>query len=133
MPIKPKPFDHDHFPTEVYYYFNKSGFRCSFAVGEDCLTAVLRDILDWSASEYVRATRLSSLDSPNAAGTTYTLDLISPYQNEPGPHHTVVLTILNSPDNVAINTSSEWFQKLARTPGHPDPTIRMLKHTKYLT
>lgn len=133
MPTKQKPFNHNHCPTEVHYFFNKAGFRCGFDVGEDCLTAAMKDILEWSVSEYVRAIRLSSLDDPNAAGTTYALDLFYPCQNEPGPHYTVVLTILNSPDNVAINTSSEWFRKLTRTPGHPDPTIRTLKHTKSLT
>jgi len=132
MSRQAKPFDHDHFPKEVHYFFNKAGFRCAFEVGEDCLTAALKDILGWSVSEYVRATRLS-LESPNAAGTTYTLDLFYPYQNEPGPHYTVVLTILNSPDNVAINTSSEWFRTLARTLERPDPAVLTLKHTKSLT
>ena len=132
MPIKPKPFDHDHSPTEVHYYFNKAGFRCSFEVGEDCLTAALKDILNWTVTEYVRATRLSSLDS-TGRGTTYQLDLFYPCRDTPEPDHTVVLSILNSPDNVAIDTSSEWYRTLSGLePLYLKATSRTLKHTKSL-
>ena len=133
MPIKPKSFDHDHFPDKVHYFYNSSGFRCDFDVGEDCLTAALKDVLNWSVCEYVRATRLSKYNE-DATGTTYTLDMFYPCPDGPEPDHSVVLTILNSPDNVAIDASSEWYRTLSGLePGYITAGVRTLKHTKSLT
>ncbi|CAN7580707.1 hypothetical protein [Devosia sp. LjRoot3] len=120
------PFDHDRFPDKVEYFFNSTRFQCSFGVGEDCLAAALKNVLDWTACEYLRATRLS-LSGGSDAGQTYWLELSYPYRDTPGPHYSSVLAILNSPNNVAIDTSGKWFRMLARLESDdPEPMVRTL-------